>query len=146
MKSFTLIFAFSILSIFSGHSQISHDLEIYSENGQKFTLILNGRTLTAEPVTNIQILNTDKDVVHAKIIFEDSAIPEIEKKFLQLADPGTDVEKVPVSVVYKISENKKGDYKLKFASRSHKKIQDAADIIVIESNPQPVNGRIIINW
>ncbi len=146
MKSIIFFSLFVFCTMNASFSQISHDLEIYSENGLKFTLVLNGRTMNAEPVSNIQIVNKDKDYVNAKIIFEDPNIAEIEKKYLQLADPGTGTDKVPVSVVYKITENKKGEQNLKFASRSHKKIQEAGDIIVIETNPQPVNGRIVISW
>ena len=145
MKQFLSLLLFTVVLASNANSQISHDLEIYSENGLMFTLILNGRKMNEEVVSNIQILNTDKDQVHAKIIFEDSSIPSIEKKYLQLADPSTSVEKAPVSVVYKIVE-KKGNQKLKFGSRSLKKIQETPDVIMVESNPQPVNGRIIINW
>ena len=146
MKQFLALLFFTIIFTSSVNAQISHDLEIYSENGLMFTLILNGRKMNEVPVSNIQVVNTDKDYFQAKIIFVDQTIPPIEKKYLQLADPGEGSDKAPVSVVYKIVENKKGQQNLKFASRSHKKIQDAADIIIIESNPQPVNGKIVISW
>jgi len=146
MKSIILLLFFTLFSTGTGFSQISHDLEIYSEDGLKFTLVLNGRTMNEVPVSNIQVVNTDKDYVNAKIIFEDPNIPEIEKKALQLADPAEGTTKSPVSVVCKIVETKKGEYKLRFASRSHKKIQASGDIIIIESNPEPINGKIIIRW
>jgi hypothetical protein len=129
----------------SSFTQISHDLEIYSETGLKFTLILNGRKMNEQPVSTIQVVNTDKDYVHAKIVFEDTSIVEIEKKMLQLADPAEGAVKSPVSCVYKIVETKKGEQVLRFASRSHKKIQ-SSDVIIIENNPQPVNGKIVISW
>lgn len=144
MKTFVLIFSFVIVGIFRLSAQISHDLEIYSENGEKFFLILNGRKMNEEAVSNIQITNTDKDYVNAKIVFENESIPFIEKKFLQIAEPGTQ-EKVPVSAVYKIVD-KKGEYKLNFSSRSKKKIQDNTDVIIIENNPAPANDRIVISW
>ena len=144
MKQFLSFLLFALVLSTNANAQISHDLEIYSEDGLNFTLIVNGRKMNEESVSNIQILNTDKDYVQVKIIFDDQSIPPIEKKYLQLADPGAGTEKQPVSVVYKIVE-KKGNYKLKFASRSFKKIQNA-DVIIIETNPQPVNGKIIINW
>ena len=145
MKSIILSVAITLLSIHSSFSQISHDLEIYSENGLNFTLIINGRTMNETPVSNIQVVNTDKDYLNAKIVFEDPNIPEIEKKMLQLADPAETSSKSPVSVVYKIVETKKGEQVMRFASRSHKKIQ-TTDVILIESNPQPVNGKIVISW
>ena len=145
MKSIILSVAITLLSIHSSFSQISHDLEIYSENGLNFTLIINGRTMNETPVSNIQVVNTDKDYLNAKIVFEDPNIPEIEKKMLQLADPAETSSKSPVSVVYKIVETKKGEQVMPFASRTHKKIQ-TTDVILIESNPQPVNGKIVISW
>lgn len=140
---FTLLFVFTLTSIVN--AQVAHDLEIYSENGLNFTLILNGRTMNEIPANNVQITNTDKDYVNAKIIFENDGIPAIEKKFLQLAEPGQGNDKFPVSVVYKIIENKKGAQTLRFASRSRKKIQ-TTETIIIQHNYQPVNGRVIINW
>jgi hypothetical protein len=145
MKQLFITLLFSVAIALSANSQIAHDLEIYSEDGLKFTLILNGRTMNEVPVSNIQVVNTDKDYFNAKIIFEDSNIPEIEKKALQLADPAEQTDKSPVSVVYKIVATKKGENVLRFASRSHKKIQ-TSDVIIIESNPQPVNGKIVISW
>lgn len=144
MKYFFLLL-FALILTSNVTAQISHDLEIYSENGLKFTLVLNGRTMNDDVVSNIQVLNTDKDYLNAKIVFEDPTIPPIEKKFLQLAEPGQATDKAPVSVVYKIVETKKGKLKLKFASRSRKKIQNATQIIVIE-NPKPVNDKIVISW
>lgn len=145
MKQFLSLLIFALLLTTNVNAQISHDLEIYSEDGLNFTLIVNGRKMNEESASNIQILNTDKDYVQVKIIFDDQSIPPIEKKFLQLADPGTETQKSPVTVVYKIVE-KKGNYKLKFASRSFKKIQNNTEVIIIETSPQPVNGKIIINW
>lgn len=141
-KSFILCFVMLFWGL-NSISQIAHDLEIYSEDGLMFTLILNGRTMNDKPVSNIQITNTDKDYMNAKIIFADTNIVSIEKKMLQIAAPGTQ-EKVPVSVVYKIVA-KKEDIKLVFASRSEKKIQPQKEVIIID-NTAPSNGRIIINW
>jgi hypothetical protein len=140
LKIAVLVLSVIVSSI--GYSQISHDLEIYSENGEKFFLTINGRQMNDEVVNNIQIMNTDKDYVHVKIRFEDPAFPEIEKKMLQLAEPGN-VEKKPVTVVYKIVE-KKGVYKLVFVSRSQKKIQEQH--IIIQQQTSPTNGRVIISW
>lgn len=142
MKSIILLLTL-IVTTFGAQAQISHDLEIYSDAGEKFFITINGRKMNAEAVSNIQIVNTDKDYVELKVEFEDTSIPTIEKKFLQIAEPGTQT-KVPVSTVYKIV-NKKGEYKLSFASRSQKKIQNNTEVIIIQ-NPSPVNGRIVVSW
>ncbi len=112
-----------LLSLFISYSQaqISHDLEIFSEDGLKFTLIVNGKVINETPQSNVKIMNIENDNVQIVIKFEDTSIPSIKKKYLQIADPGNN-SKYPVSTVYKIFF-KKGNYKLKFVSRSKKKIQ-----------------------
>ena len=150
MKKLILTLLVGLLTMHS-FGQISHDLEIFSEDGLKFTLILNGRIMNEEPMSNIQILNTDKDYLSLKIKFEDTSIPDIERKMLQIANPGTDEAQrnKPVSVVYKIVE-KKGKYKLRFASRSDKKIQDEPDIIIqnttVNQTESSSEFKMVIRW
>lgn len=114
------------------HAQIAHDLAVYSEDGDKFTLFVNGEQINAEPVANAKVENTNNDFALVKIVFEDAAIPTIEKKNLQIAEPGVNA-KGPVSVVYKVKVNKKGEHVLSFVSRSAKKIQDNP-VIIINNN------------
>ncbi|MFT5185405.1 MAG: hypothetical protein ACI84C_002550 [Flavobacteriales bacterium] len=151
MKKWILTLAVAAFTL-SSFAQIAHDLEIYSEDGLKFTLILNGRVMNEAPASNIQILNTNKDYLNAKIKFEDDSMEDITRKNLQLAHPGTDQAKTntPVSVVYKIVE-KKGKYKLKFASRSDKKIQPKETVIIQEGNGSSngieiSNGKVVVRW
>lgn len=135
MKSLYLSALFILFSVIS-FGQIAHDLEIYSEDGKNFTLIINGQTMNEEPASNVQIVDTQKDYVNAKIVFEDASIPPIERKALQIGGVGDDKGK-PVSTVYKIKE-KKGEYKLRFASRSVKMIQTTTTETIV------VPGRVII--
>lgn len=149
MKIHLTLLIFSVLAL-NSFSQIAHDLEVFSEDGVKFTLILNGRVMNEQPMSSIQVLNTDKDYLNLKIKFEDAMIPDIERKMLQIANPGTDEyeRNKPVSVVYKIVE-KKGQYKLNFASRSDKKIQDQGDVIIIENTTvieSDADFRIVVRW
>lgn len=147
MKNLTLAILF-VATTFLSFGQISHDLEIFSEDGLKFTLILNGRVLNEEPMSNVQILNMDKDYVSAKIKFENGDIEDIVKKNLQIANPTTDEasRNKPVTTVYKIVE-KKGNYKLRFASRSDKKIQPKENVIVQQNaSTESSKVKIVINW
>lgn len=109
-----------LIASVSVKAQIAHDLEIYSEDGLKFTLIINGVTINETPQSNVKVLDTHNDYVLAVLKFEDGSIETIKRKNLQLADPA--YANSPVSVVYKVVE-KKGKYKLRFVSRSDKKIQ-----------------------
>jgi len=115
---FTLLLG---LFVSFNQSQISHDLEIFSEDGLNFTLIINGKIINETPQSNVKITDIENDYVQVFIKFENKELSDIKKKNLQIATPGTGV-KYPVSTVYKII-NKKGTYKLRFVSRSDKKIQ-----------------------
>ena len=112
-----------LLSLFASYSQaqISHDLEIYSEDGLKFTLIVNGKVINETPQSNVKITNIENDYVQIVIKFENPELPDIKRKNLQISKPGTGYS-YPVSTVYKIFK-KKGVYKIRFVSRSEKKIQ-----------------------
>ncbi|MBK7298867.1 MAG: hypothetical protein IPI91_20560 [Flavobacteriales bacterium] len=57
-------------------AQIAHDLTIYSEDGLKFTLTVNGETVNAEPSTNVKLENTNYDFARVVIAFEDENIPQ----------------------------------------------------------------------
>lgn len=135
MRTGILTIGFLLLSLVN-YAQIAHDLEIYSEDGLKFTLIVNGKTVNEEPASNIQLIDVQKDYVNAKIVFENAEIPPIERKALQIGGVGDDKGR-PVSTVYTIKE-KEGECKLRFASRTVKMIQNRpADTIVVP-------GRVII--
>ena len=121
----------SILSGTTAKAQISHDLTIYSEDGLKFTLVINGEEINSEPKSSVKVENTNNDYANVIVRFEDASIPQIQKKVLQIAEPGTG-GKGPVAVVYAIKE-KKGEQILRFVSRSAKKIQDAP-LIIINNN------------
>jgi hypothetical protein len=121
--------ALACLPSITTNAQIAHDLAVYSEDGDKFTLFVNGEQINAEPSANAKVENTNNDFALVRIVFVDTNIPEIEKKNLQIAEPGVNA-KGPVSVVYKVKVNKKGEHVLSFVSRSAKKIQDNPTIII----------------
>ena len=109
-------------------SQIAHDLTIYSEDNIKFSLVLNGKKVTENFVTNIELKNLQQESVSAYVEFEDSSIPAI-KKNLYLAKAGTG-DKPPMSNVYVIKKTKKGEVKLRLDSQTEKMIQNNPTIII----------------
>ncbi len=132
IDALSLLIALAILPATAANAQIAHDLAVYSEDGDKFTLFVNGEQINAGPAANAKVENTNNDYALVKVVFENTAIPTIEKKNLQIAEPGVNA-KGPVSVVYKVKVNKKGEHVLSFVSRSAKKIQDNP-VIIINNN------------
>lgn len=129
MKPFHLIpFLFLTLCSSQAIGQIAHDLTVYSEDGLSFTLVVNGQTINAEPASSVTASNINFDYAKVMVRFVDEAIPAIERKNLQIAQPSTG-PKGPVAAVYAIKE-KKGEMVVRFVSRSDKKIQNAPVIII----------------
>ena len=113
MKKFYSLLAITFLSI-SSFAQNTSNLIVFSEDGLKFYLILNGIRQNDVPVTNVKVVDLNQPYYSAKIIFEDKKQPILEKKFLQIVDPET---KNPLEVTYKIKRNKKQENVLRFFSQ-----------------------------
>ena len=111
-------------------SQVSHDLTLYSEDGLEFKLTMNGKVVNEEYASSVEIKNIEHDYFKAVITFKDDQY-EVLSKTIYLATAGEDKNK-PQSNVY-VLKIKKGDVKLRFQSRSEKKIQDP-DINIIINN------------
>lgn len=87
-------------------------LTIFSEDGDKFFLVLNGQKQNAEPVTNIHIDGLTQPFYNAKVIFADKTKPEISKN-LAVQDPTTSAF---ADVTYKIKRTNSGDLKIRYFS------------------------------
>jgi hypothetical protein len=93
--------------------QATGNLTIFSEDGDKFFLILNGEKQNTVAQTNLRVEDLPQQYYNAKIIFEDKAIPDVSKDRLMIADfNGTFMD-----VTYKIKKDKNnGSCKLKYFS------------------------------
>lgn len=87
------------------------NLTIFSEDGAKFFLVLNGERYNDEPATNVRIEELPNPYYNCKVIFEDSSIPPLSKSALMLAD----VDGIMQDVTYRIKNNK-GKRSLRFYS------------------------------
>ena len=112
----------------SPKAQIAHDLSIFSEDGSKFSMTVNGRDVTDGFVKNIELKDIQEDYVKVLINFEDTGIPPLSRT-VYLAKAGTG-EKPPMTSVYVLKTNKKGEWKLRLESTSEKKIQQDQQIII----------------
>jgi hypothetical protein len=111
------LFAFLLLSSFSfaqfGQGPVGH-LTIFSEDGDKFFLVLNGETQNDIPQTNLRIEDLNQPYYNAKIQFEDKTLMDISKNNLMI----TDADGTFQDVTYKIKrdKNNKGKMKMNFFS------------------------------
>lgn len=76
---------------------------VFSEDGSKFTLYLNGDRKNASPDTRVVAANISEVPISFRIVFEDSKIPEITKRGVR---QGT-------HCLFAIIKNKKGEYVLR---------------------------------
>ena len=143
-----LIVFFQTIFLAAQTTQIGHDLTIFSEDGVKFKVILNGQVMNEVPASRVFCENLNNDWLKCIIQFEDSKIPTIERKVLQLKS-ASNPNGLPEAVVYQIKE-KEGKYTLRWSSASLKKIQQTQTIIIQPGQqpaPQPgiqINTNIVI--
>jgi Domain of unknown function (DUF4476) len=96
---FTLGFVCNVFA-----QQATGALTIFSEDGDKFFLILNGEKQNNIAQTNLRIEDLPQPYYSAKIIFENKTLGEISKKNLMVAD----VDGNFLDVTYKIKHDKEG--------------------------------------
>ncbi len=107
MNKLTIFYLFLCSSILS--AQNISDAEVYSENGERFYLILNGVQQNQNPETNILVQGLTSSFYHAKVIFE-NGFPDIEMKYFRVQN----VDDQWGKVTYVIKQNKKGEYKMRY--------------------------------
>lgn len=112
MKQTLLLVLTLALSTFNADAQqfgrFGH-LTIFSEDGDKFTLVLNGEVINDTPQTNLRVEELTQPYYNAKVIFEDTKKQSITKNNLQIAD----VDGVFMDVTYKIRRDKNNASKMK---------------------------------
>ena len=105
MKRLLLLIALAVPTIL--FAQKTGNLTVFSEDGDKFTLILNGEKQNDKPQTNIRVEELPQPYYSAKIIFVDSSLATITKN-LQISDPDNKM----MDVTYRIRKDKAGKAKL----------------------------------
>ncbi len=129
MKTFTLL-VFTLITFISGFSQtqIANDLEIFSEDGEKFTLFVNGEKMNDTLQSRVKIENTHHDYAKVKIEMDNPNVEPIVKSIV-IRYNSEESKMYPTTTVFNIIK-KKGKYKLKVVSRSNKKIQMNNAVII----------------
>ena len=84
-------------------------LTIFSEDGDKFYLILNGEKINDVAQTNLRVEDLTQPFYNAKMIFEDKTKNEISKNFLPIAD----ADGIFMDVTYKLKRDRNNASKMK---------------------------------
>lgn len=109
-------------------------LVIFSEQGEKFSIVLNGLLQNDSARTNIRINGLTNEYYACKIQFQDKSIPDIDKDYLPTP--------FGIEVTYKIKQNNKGKYVLNYQSEvplATAMVRPPATQTVIPYNPSGVN-------
>lgn len=109
IQKITLFIAFIFAIGASAQIQPFGNLTIFSENGDKFKLVLNGEVINTVSQTNLRVEELNQPYYNAKIIFDDSNLQQISKNTLML----TDADGIFMDVTYKIHRDKNNSNKLK---------------------------------
>ncbi len=107
MKKMLLIISIAIPTMLFAQRQATGNLTVFSEDGDKFYLVLNGEKQNDKPQANIRVEELPQPYYSAKVIFEDSTIGTISKN-VQI----TDMDKKMMDVTYRIKKDKSRKAKL----------------------------------
>ena len=98
--------------LLTAQTQKVGNLTVFSEDGDKFYLILNGEKQNNVPQANLRIEELPQPYYNAKVIFADSTIMPISKNNLML----TDADGTLMDVTYKIKKDKANKAKMNYYS------------------------------
>ena len=108
-KKLLLIMAIAILPMISFAQGC---ITIFSEDGDRFYLVLNGVKQNSSAQTNVRVDGLMNDYYSAKILFEDNTKPEISKN-IPVKDAATNAF---ADMTYKIKRTNKGELKVRYFS------------------------------
>ena len=108
MKKIYLLLAVLMPLLSFAQRQATGNLTVFSEDGDKFYLVLNGEQQNDVPQSNIRIEELPQPYYSAKIIFADSTLSPISKNNLLI----TDADGVMMDVTYRIRKDKSKKVKL----------------------------------
>jgi hypothetical protein len=106
----TLVLCLITIVVFA---QSGSNLVVFSEDGYKFYLVLNGIRQNELAQTNVRVTGLNQPYYSAIIIFEDKTQPSIDKKNLYVVDVADNAK---LEVTYKIKRNSKAQNVLRYFS------------------------------
>lgn len=101
-----IIRLFICILLFSNALQAQNsNAVLFTENGERFTVILNGVRQNNQPETNVRMLNLNAEFYKLKVIFENKALKE--RNFNMALQTG-------MENTFVVKKNNKGEYVLRF--------------------------------
>jgi len=110
MKKLLLISAIILCGVIPSLAQLA-SATIFSENGEKFWVVMNGVKQNSAAQTNVKITGLTEPAYKFKIIFEDETIAAMDESVMT-----QDVDGKPNDVTYVIKKNPKGKYVMRVTS------------------------------
>ena len=98
MKKFTILAVLFLSFILKADAQFN--CIFFSEDGEKFWVVINGVKQNPDPQTNVKVEGLNAPMYKSKIIFENNNLPDIDKS-IGFGDPG--------EYTYNIKKNSKGE-------------------------------------
>ena len=98
----------AVLAVISLNAQ--NRLIVFSDEGEKFVMFLNGEQQNQDPAVNVKSADLNSDSYRVKIAFNNKSIPELNKN-VYFPEPNKEF-------TFSVAKNKKGEYTLKFVSEA----------------------------
>jgi hypothetical protein len=102
---------------------------VFSENGEKFTLILNGEKQNETPQTNVKVVGLVGEFFQARIDFEDPSLPDFTQKTFSV--------KQGMVTTYAVKTTKKGEWVCRWQTEAA--IGSSSTVSTPESSTQVVD-------
>ncbi len=128
----SFIFAMFVCNIFAQSS-----VSVFSQEGEKFWVIVNGIKQNETPQTNVKVSGLTEPNYKMKVIFENNSLPAIDKAIYT-----QDVDGKYTSTSYEVKKDKKGNYVLRIASYNETPTdataQYSAPLVIVERPAAPL--------
>jgi len=105
MKKLIVLLSATVMLSLQSFAQITSSVVVFSQNGEKFHVIVDGIRQNDTPQTNVKVTGLSNPNYLFKVIFEDQSIPALDKNVMT-----KDVDNIYQDITYVIKKNNKGNY------------------------------------
>ncbi|NQX91092.1 MAG: hypothetical protein HRT74_02955, partial [Flavobacteriales bacterium] len=112
-----LTLTLTLLSFSALYAQNNIGLTLFSENGERFILYVNGEQINDEAQANVKVMDISADMIQARVDFEDGSLNDFSSNVM--LHPG-------FMANYMIKVNRKGKYVIRFQSEAPYKSDDVS--------------------